>query len=513
MNRLRRALTTPAVLALAAPAAAQVAAPSTAPATRVPAPIAAPATRVLTFAVTYDGAVTGSYSGRVYVMLSTRERGEPRDGPSWIRTDPFFAVDVEGWKPGAPLILDDDALGYPAPLSALEAGSYRIQAVMRRNLDSPTIGRGPGTTYSAEVRRSLDGATGGRVELHVDRIVEPRPFPERDDIRLLEVRSTLMSAFYGRDITMRAAVILPAGYHDDDAVTYPALYFIGGFGSDHRFAPFVKRLFAAMPGADRVCLIVPDPLCRTGHHAFADSDNNGPWGRALVEELIPALEKRFRLVAAPRGRFLTGVSSGGWSSLWLQVSHPDFFGGTWSLAPDPVDFRAFQLVDLYAPRANMYTDGEGRRRPLMRSGEQEMMWCEPFARLEQVMGEGGQLGSFEAVFSPRGPDGRPAALFDRDTGVVDAAVAEAWKRYDIRLILAENWPRLRPQLAGKINVFCGEWDNFYLQGAVELLKQWQESAGAEAVIEILPDRNHMDILNRELQERILRELLEQFDRG
>jgi len=235
-------------------------------------------------------------------------------------------------------------------------------------------------------------------------------------------------------------------------------------------------------------------------------------GRALVEELIPALERELRLVAAPTARFLTGASSGGWSSLWLQVTHPDFFGGVWSVAPDPVDFRAFQRIDVYAPGANVYFDEHEEPRPIMRMRDRIMMWYEPFAKMEWVQGEGGQVGSFEAVFSPRGPDGRPALLFDRETGAVDPAVAETWKRYDIRLILEENWDLLAPKLAGKVNVFVGERDNFYLEAAVELLQAWQESSGAEIVVEILPGRNHMNVLNPDLQQRIISELLDTFDR-
>jgi S-formylglutathione hydrolase FrmB len=320
-----------------------------------------------------------------------------------------------------------------------------------------------------------------------------------------------LSEFYGRDVMLRAAVILPPGYDETDR-RYPALYFIGGFGSNHKIAPAMRARFATHDESQRVCFVIPDPLCRTGHHAFADSDNNGPRGQALVKELIPALEREFRLVAAPTGRFLTGVSSGGWSSLWIQINHPDFFDGVWSVAPDPVDFRAFQQVDIYAPGANIYTDEQGKQRPIMRWGDRIMLWYEPFAKMEWVLGDGGQLGSFEAVFSPRDSDGEPARLFDRRTGAVDPAVAETWKRYDIRLILEQNWERLAPKLSGKVNVFVGEHDNFYLEDAVELLQQWQKSSGADVVVEIVPDRDHMNLFAHDLRQRILNELLVTFDR-
>jgi hypothetical protein len=141
-----------------------------------------------------------------------------------------------------------------------------------------------------------------------------------------------------------------------------------------------------------------------------------------------------------------------------------------------------------------------------------MLWYEPFAKMEWVLGDGGQLGSFEAVFSPRDSDGEPARLFDRRTGAVDPAVAETWKRYDIRLILEQNWERLAPKLSGKVNVFVGEHDNFYLEDAVELLQQWQKSSGADVVVEIVPDRDHMNLFAHDLRQRILNELLVTFDR-
>ena len=158
--------------------------------------------------------------------------------------------------------------------------------------------------------------------------------------------------------------------------------------------------------------VVLDPSCRTGHHVFADSENNGPCGHALIEELIPALEAKFRGLATPASRFVTGHSSGGWSSLWLQVSYPDFFGGVWSTAPDPVDFRDFQRIDLYAPKTSMFADAKGERRPIARQAGKPSLYYKPFSDMEVVMGRGGQLYSFEAVFSPKGTDGQPCKLLE-----------------------------------------------------------------------------------------------------
>src|SRR5262249_31409595 len=190
--------------------------------------------------------------------------------------------------------------------------------------------------------------------------------------------------------------------------------------------------------------VVLDPNCRTGHHVLPDSANNGPCGKALVEELIPHIERTFRGIGRPEARFITGHSSGGWSSLWLQVAYPDFFGGVWSLSPDPVDFRDFQRINIYKGGENCFKDASGALRPLGRRDDKPILYFQPFSEMEFVLGRSGQLGSFEAVFSPRGPDGHPRQLWDRKTGVIDPEVAKSWEAYDINLVLKRNWKVLEP---------------------------------------------------------------------
>ncbi len=207
---------------------------------------------------------------------------------------------------------------------------------------------------------------------------------------------------------------------------------------------------------------------------------------------------------------LTGHSSGGWSSLWLQVAYPDFFGGVWSTAPDPVDFRDFQMIDLYKPGTNMFTDAEGKPRPIARSGNRPSLFYKGFSDMEEVMGHGGQLQSFEAVFSPRGADGRPKKLWDRKTGAVDPAVAMEWEKYDIRLVLERNWKTLGPKLAGKIHVYMGDADTFYLEGATKLLQKSLRDLGSDAVVELFPGKNHGSLMDRTLRERIGKEMAELF---
>jgi S-formylglutathione hydrolase FrmB len=442
-------------------------------------------------------------SARVYVMSSQgASRAEPRFGPNWFRPEPLFALDVKDWKEGQPVVIDSTALGYPGPLDSLEAGEYHFQAVVRLNPDTHNIGTGEGNAYGPVVDVKVDPKEATAIKLEVDRLVPPRAFRETDRIKLAELESPLLSAFHHRPTKHRAAVILPAAKVDGKL---PTVYIIPGFGGDHHRAGMVAA-GGRVGFAKDLIRVVLDPDCGTGHHVFADSATNGPRGKALIEEFIPYLEKTFPMVSDPRARLLNGHSSGGWSSLWLQVTYPDFFGGTWSTSPDPADFRDFQRVDIYAPGENMYRDAKGERRPIARMGSRPVIFYDSFSKLEEVMGPGGQLGSFEAVFSPLAADGRPRKLWNRATGAIDPQVAKAWEAYDIRLVVERNWPALGPKLAGKIHVITGGMDTFYLEGPAQLLKESLAKLKSDAEVEIIPGRDHGSVLDAKLAERIDREM-------
>jgi pimeloyl-ACP methyl ester carboxylesterase len=443
-------------------------------------------------------------SGRVYVFLGPDELGSyPRFGPNWFDPQPFFAVDTSRWNQREPLRIDGRADGFPVGLDELPAGRYAIQAVVRLNPDTRRIGDGPGNAYGPVVHEELEPKKGKTVALRINRLVEPRSFEPNEQVKRVEIDSARLSAFHHRPIKHRAAVILPRGMRDDgQPAKRPALYIIPGFGGDH--TEFLQILDLSF-GADFVRVLL-DPDCGTGHHVFADSATNGPRGRALVEELIPYIEENFPVIADPRARLLYGHSSGGWSSLWLQVTYPDYFGGTWSTSPDPVDFRDFQQINIYAQGENMFRDRTGARRPIARLGPVPALFYDRFSRMDQVIGWGGQLSSFEAVFSPLDRDGRPRRLWNRATGAIDPAVAKAWEPYDIRLVLERNWATLGPRLKGKIHVITGGLDTFYLEGAVRLLKESLAGLGSDAVVEIVPDRDHRSLLDAALAERLDREM-------
>jgi hypothetical protein len=446
-------------------------------------------------------------TARVYVLLGPEgSPAEPRFGPDWFGPQPFFARDIQDWQPGEPLGIDSGAEGFPRRLNQLAPGRYAIQAVVRLNRDTHRIGDGAGNAFSPVVHARLDPGAGDTIVLRVDQVVPPGRFEETDRIKLVELPSPKLSAFHHRPITHRAAVILPEDLpRAGPSRKWPVLYIIPGFGGDHSLAPQFLDEPAFSAGKDFIRVLL-DPDCGTGHHAFADSATNGPRGSALVAEFIPHLEKTFPALAQPRARFLNGHSSGGWSSLWLQVAFPEVFGGTWSTSPDPVDFRDFQRINIYAPGENMYHNRQGKRRPIARMGGIPILYVDRFTRMDDVIGWGCQLGSFEAVFSPRGPDGRPLKLWDRSTGAIDSATAKAWESYDIRLVLERNWPSLGPKLQGKLHVIVGALDTFYLEGAVKLLKESLVRLGSDAVVEIVPGRDHNSLLDVELAERLDREM-------
>lgn len=510
-----------------------------------------------TFTVSADPAVVPVYTGRVYVLFAQRAPREPRFGPSWFGTEPFAAVDVDGWDPatGPIEVGGPGTLWYPPDAAEraarFAAGAWRAQAVVRLNRDSSHLGSGDGNAYSA-VWQGAPGALGPHADgdataatptvLHVDRLVEPPAAPDDPDVHVVEIRSEALSAFHGRTVLLRASVILPPGTTamlranaGDDAAhgaangaangaaaaitppdapaaapvrPIPANYWIGGFGSTHRVARREIAAWRRTPHSGAMARIVLDPDCFGGHHVFADSANNGPWGTALVHELIPALEACFPLRADRDARLLSGHSSGGWTVLWLMLTHPETFGGCWSSAPDPVDFHAFQLVDIHAAEANMYRAADGTRLTIGHNRGRPLLYADDFIAMENVLGEGGQIRSFEWVFSPRGADGLPRPLFDRATGRIDPDVADAWRAWDIHAVLRERWNALAPLIAGRMHIYAGGQDTFHLERAVMRLDQTVRAEGWDLPVRIYEGADHGSFMRPDLIAEIQQSMLD-----
>jgi hypothetical protein len=478
--------------------------------------LTAAAPRVDSTAVTVRAAETlpGPLEGRL--LLFVKPKGAAPSAS--IDAKPFAPTavwvvgqDVEQLQPGGATTLRD-LEAFPSQLSDLPPGAYEAQAVLDRDRDYNLFGRGEGDSVSAVTTFTVPGPP---PELVLDRVLPAAPPPDaalRGQVKLdyqaelarlepVELRSPSLSAFWGRDVAVRAWVVMPPDYDPRARATYPTVYLVGGFGSSYASL----RGMAASVGYRMTKGTMPpliwvflDGATTTGYHVFADSVNNGPWGRALTAEMIPYLERRFRMQGGARGRYLTGHSSGGWSSLWLQVNYPDLFGGAWATSPDPVDFHRFIRADLYTD-TDFLVDRGGAARPLIREGGKVVSSVRDFARLERVLGHtGGQMASLEWTFSPRAPTGGPALLFDRRSGRIDPAVARYWReRYDLSALVSAAWPRRRAVLDGKIHVVVGEADTFFLDESVRGLEAVLSRLGARASFRYLPGKTHFDLYERD----------------
>ena len=463
--------------------------------------------RLLVFAMPADKAEAAAKDGKVEAVDASAMAPE---------AVAIAAMEVPSLASGASVVLDADAIAFPQPFSRLPKGEYYLQAVLDANHDYNYGGRGAGDIVSEPTRVGL-GRMGRIPTLALTRVLAERPDPwvvpedapadareamaaARAQTEALDFVSPALSAFWGRDIHMRGWLLLPPGYADagNAGARYPTAYFTHGFGGN---LPGLVRSVAYVSAAMHEGSMPPmiwvflDESSATGTHEFADSVNNGPWGRALTSELIPSLEARYRMDGKASGRFLNGHSSGGWATLWLQVTYPKVFGGTWSTAPDSSDFHDFTGPDLYAPNANVYRKPDGSAWPLVRVDGKVVSTFEQYARQEGVKGEyGGQFASFDWVFSPRGADGRPMPMFDRATGAVDTAVVAYWREhYDIAHKLQTQWPALKADLDGKIRVIVGDADTFYLDGAARRLKAVLDGLGAKAEVRFLPGKTHFDL--------------------
>jgi len=421
------------------------------------------------------------------------------------------AREVGTTQPGAILDIDLDGIAAPQAFSQLPPGDYVVQAVLDQNHSYNYSGRGEGDLVSPVVTLKLPLAAGTKLVLETvepafDPFNPPAAAPKDAAARLAAAKphlspiafaSPALGAFWGRPTIMKGWVLTPPGYAAGKA-RYPTAYYTHGFGgSSNYLVGQASRMYEAMAKgtAPPMIWVYLDESSPTGTHEFADGVNNGPWGKALTEELIPDLEKHWRMDAKVGGRFLNGHSSGGWATLWLQTRYPKLFGGTWSTSPDPSDFHDFSGVDLYAPGANIYFKPDGSTWPIARDHAKILASSRDATLMEEALGEyGGQMRSFDWVFSPRGPDGRPAPLFDRTTGAVDPAVAAYWRRhYDIAERLKTNWPALKPDLDGKVHLIVGTADTFYLDGAAHRLEAVMKGLGARTDFRYLPDKTHFDL--------------------
>lgn len=444
----------------------------------------------VSFTVTLDKAVSAApISGRLVVALigpgsTLGKDAKPIDAPFDTSPQPMFGMDVKGLVPGQSVKVDDSADSFPVKLSVLPPGDYQAQAWVITNKEWTDWKRSGGNFLTPEpVKFTVAPRGDANITLTLSKVTTPLAHAPEAGVQIVEVESKLLSAFHQRPVRLRAAVCPPtaaAGVARADAPPLPAVYEITGFGGDYvEMAEHVARSRAKAKGgpagtlAERVFWIVLDADSPNGHTLLADSSNNGPWGAAITTELIPEIERRYRLIPRPSARLLRGHSSGGWSTVWLAMTYPETFGGAWASSPDPVDFRKFQNFDLYAD-ASAFVDKLGADRGSLRRGGKTLMTVRQETRMEQILGpnvtSGQQWASWQAVFGPRSKDNKIVPMFDPITGDLNPAVREHYRGYDISERVKSAPEKYLPAFKDRIRIICGTEDNYYLNEAVSLLR-------------------------------------------
>ncbi|MGD8319752.1 MAG: hypothetical protein PVJ02_04845 [Gemmatimonadota bacterium] len=496
-----------------------------------------PGANRITVDVTFpESASAGPLDGRLILVLARDVEGEPRfhvtDGPG---AQPVFGLDVEGWGPGEAAVFTDSVFGYPvARLGDLPPGTYQVQAVLSRyetfhRSDGHTVklppdrgegqqwNRKPGNLYSAPTSFTVGAEDAPvRLSLTLDQEIPPvADFADQETawIKYVRIRSDLLSDFWGTDMYLGAWVLLPAGFEEHPEARYPLAIFHGHFPSsfgafrteppdtttpcvyserfrldcyNHIQEQWEHQLYEdwTSPGFPRHLVVeIQHPTPYYDDSYAVNSEAQGPWGDAIMHELVPEIERRFRGIGEGWARFTYGGSTGGWEAMAAQVFYPDDFNGAYIACPDPIDFRAYTVVNIYEDRNAYWLDEPFKRTP--RPGHRDWLGhidrtLAESNRLELVLGtksrSGGQWDIWEATFSPIGPDGYPQRLWDKVTGAIDPDVAAYWKEhYDLTHILQRDWATLGPKLAGKLHIYVGDMDNYYLNDAVYRTEAFLES--------------------------------------
>jgi hypothetical protein len=469
----------------------------------------------LKFAVSFDATIhPGPITGRVYVMISRNGDRQPRFqvGPSGV---PFWGFNIDQLPAGVNELIDGSVFGYPLEsIRDIPPGDYFVQAFINvytefKRSDGHTIWmhndrwegqdwrRGEGNLFSEVTKIHLNPKSSGTISLVCTEANPPVTLPEDTKmVKHIRIQSRLLTDFWGQPMYLGATVLLPKGYDENPGQSYPVNYQHGHFTTGTPFGfrepgtTPIKSLRGdsgfsnywmsdTCPRMIAVTILHPCPYYDDSY--VVNSPNVGPYDDAVNQELIPYLEEHYRIIRKPYARILSGGSTGGWIALAQQIWHPDFYGGAFSSCADPVDFHYFQIVNIYDDPNAYYIEREWNRieRPDTRQTDGNIRSTMANENLyELVVGDksrsGGQWDIWEAAFSPVGPDGYPMRVWDKRTGVIDHAVAEQWKKYDLHVYLVNNWNRIGKDLAGKLFIYTGDMDTFYLNDAMELLAGFLE---------------------------------------
>jgi enterochelin esterase-like enzyme len=450
-------------------------------------------------------------SGRIFLFVSESRMNQPRQNTWPSRGNKIFATNLQSWNRGDVFTFDAKAeltKSVDVSLGELPFGQYTVQVLWDQNRESSNI-NAPGNLYSESVKIDFQGNE--RLELPLKYKIQKQQFAEHPLLKEVNYKSPVLSDFRNKEMRVKAAVLLPSSFYSEPEKKYPVRYNIAGYGGRYtranRFVQWDKAFFDWWQSerAPQIINVFLDGEGPFGDCYQLDSENSGPYGTALIEELIPLIETQFRGMGTPESRFLDGCSTGGWVSLALQLFYPDFFGGCFSYSPDPVDFENFQLINIYSDE-NAFVNEHDYLRPIVRdiSGE-PVVAQKDFIQFENVLGwnstyttSGGQFSAFNALFSPKGEDGLPKPLFDPETGEIDRNVSEHWRKYDLKHYVETNWETLGPKIQGKIWIWMGDMDEFYLNSALRAfdeMLQKTDNPKSDAIIIFEPVRGHCSSYN------------------
>lgn len=468
-------------------------------------------------------------SGRLFVLMSADSTTQKvLQFAMGLNGTYIAAAEVRNWQPGQEIEFNPDECAYPHAFSEFPVGGYQFMALLDSDHNFAYAGQDDDDVFGPVIHLSnIAPSDAGVVQLTINQTT-PATVLVKDspNIKLIQLQSKLLSSFWGRPISMRAGIILPPSFGGRNARDFPVVYAIHSFGESFKGAwingPDLLKSMAKHE-VPEVVYVYLDASFPSGHHAFVNSVNNGPWGRALIEEFIPYIEKHFDLRNDSRARYLTGHSSGGWTSLWLQINYPSVFNGTWSTSPDPVTMQSFVGIDVRpGSQDNMYHTADGHPRNLIRQNGKDLVSFEEFARAERVLGPyGGQLASFEWAWSARGEDGRGLPLFDRDSGGQNSLAQISFQKFDIVRLLEQKWSVVGRHVIRKFHVWCGSEDNFHLEVPTRILCDFlaTKAEGNSSNCKIVSGRDHLNLYEpsaeypKGLQNLILHEIYETFRTG
>jgi S-formylglutathione hydrolase FrmB len=444
-------------------------------------------------------------SGRLMLFVSDNTRGEPAKN-LWPRSGNYlFAKNFSLGELKKGIQVDD----WSSWVSSTDWNPnntwgklYHIQVLWAHNTaESRPYAPGNFTSQLRIVQLQSDTT----INMVLQNVIPPFELLYHQLIKYEEMRSDTLSIWWGKEMKLKASILLPASYHPENKQDYPIRYNIAGYGGRYDRVNRLAQDSSFMhwwqsEEAPQVINVFLDSDGPFGGHYQLDSDNNGPYGHALVHEFIPYLEQKYRQKADPKNRFLDGCSTGGWVSLALQIFYPDKFDGAFSYSPDAVDFSYLQLVDIYND-SNSFTNEFGYKTPVARSlNGKPTISVENFIRYENALGRnnsfvtsGGQFGAHHALYGPKGENSLPIPLFDPHSGHINKDVSEHWKKYDLVMHLRNNWESLGSKLQDKIYVWMGDMDHFYLNFATRSLDRFFRSTTlppSDAVIEFTPMSGH-----------------------